>query len=412
MNPNTLTTSPWPRIVLLWLAGVLAAAQLGKMAALAPLISKSYILSLTQTGWLISLLEVSGATLGLACGFAIARIGATRGLLLGLALLAVAGLMQAFAADAGPLFIARFIESGGYLFVVIAAPSLIAFLTPPETRGPALILWSTFVPIGIAVGAILSGAGTLAISWQQICLLWGGLSVVAGVACITLPRSTNVGGSKLKIQLPGRIIWLFAVGFGFYTTVEVGVLGMLPSYLTDIWNMPPTTAGLVTGAASASTVIGSFLAAWWIRHADANTARTGLRIIFAGLIIPAILCVALFTPPGRLALLDAWSISLLAIAINAASGLLPAIVFARLPDLVARADVSNADGIATANGLLAQFGAAGSLIGPPLFAMIAQMANWPSVAPVIILLSVLSAALFACAERSAAVPHAQATAAN
>ncbi len=391
-TPET-TKNPWPRILLLWLAGILAAAQLGKMAALAPLIADSYALSLTQAGWLISLLEVSGATLGLAGGLVIARLGTTRALIVGLALLAAAGLMQALAAGMAPLFAARLIESGGYLLIVIAAPSLIAVLATPQTRGPALVLWSTFVPIGIAAGSILSGSGTLLVSWQQVCLFWMALALVAGGACLTLPRRNGASRTRQKIRLPGTTIWLFAAGFGCYTTVEVGVLGLLPSYLTDIWKMTPHTAGLVTGLASASTVIGSFLAAWWIRRAGAHAARTGLRIVFAGLAIPAVLCIALFAPPGLDTLLGPSSIAALAIAINAASGLLPAIVFARLPDLVAAKDGGEAE-IATANGLLAQFGATGSLIGPPLFATIVQTTNWPAIGPTIVVLSMIAMVLF------------------
>ena len=60
----------WPTIVLIWCIGVLAAAQLGKFAVLIPLMRQDLDLSLAQAGWMVSLIEVSGASLGVLAGSA------------------------------------------------------------------------------------------------------------------------------------------------------------------------------------------------------------------------------------------------------------------------------------------------------------------------------------------------------
>ena len=60
----------WFPILALWLIGVLAAAQLAKIASIAPLLRERFELSLPQTGWLISLLEVGGGLFGFVAGTA------------------------------------------------------------------------------------------------------------------------------------------------------------------------------------------------------------------------------------------------------------------------------------------------------------------------------------------------------
>src|SRR5207244_89436 len=82
--------SRWPAIVGYYLTGVLAAAQLGKMSALAPLIAADLRLSLTTVALAVSLLELGGATLGVVAGMLASRIGLERGLLGALACLALA----------------------------------------------------------------------------------------------------------------------------------------------------------------------------------------------------------------------------------------------------------------------------------------------------------------------------------
>jgi len=102
-------------------------------------------LSLVQAGWLVSLTEAGGAGLGLAAGFVIARLGSRRALTIGLVLLAAASLGEGLAPGVAALFAARLAESLGYLFIVIAAPSLVAALASPEQRAAALALRSAFV---------------------------------------------------------------------------------------------------------------------------------------------------------------------------------------------------------------------------------------------------------------------------
>jgi sugar phosphate permease len=88
-------TRPSSSVVVLWLSGVLAAAQLGKFTAMAPGLRADFGLSLPELGWLISLLEIGGALFGFAAGVVLGRVGARRMMVVGLVLLAATGIAEA-----------------------------------------------------------------------------------------------------------------------------------------------------------------------------------------------------------------------------------------------------------------------------------------------------------------------------
>lgn len=385
----------WPTILFLWLAGVLAAAQLGKMAALMPAIRADLGLSLSSAGLLVSLIEAGGASLGAIAGLLAARFSGRAVLAVGSILVATAGLAGAAAPDAMLLYAARLIESIGYLMVVIAAPSLIAMVAG-RASAAALALWSTFVPVGIAAGTILSGLAASLIDWRLILVFWA-LAVLA-----TLPGTfrlpTMAEHRQTGLAVPPAAIWAFALGFGFYTTLEVGVLGMLPAYLSEAWGFSIATAGVVTGVTSAATIAGSFAAARLIGAGEG--AQRPLTLVAIGLAGPAALFFVGFPGGGIASALSGSAVAVAVIAANAVSGLVAAIAFARLPALL-RKSGSALSLVTASNGVFAQFGAAGSLIGPPLVGYVASHWGWSTVAPVVAGLSVLSLAGFALGERLA-----------
>ncbi|WP_329662578.1 CynX/NimT family MFS transporter [Geminicoccus sp.] len=353
----------WLAIGWLYLMGVIAAAQLGKMSALLPLIQADLMLGLTTAALVVSLLELGGATIGLMAGRAIARIGYRRALLAGIALLALAGLGEGLAGGAVSLLAWRVVEGVAYLAVVIAAPLLIMQTALPNQRGVALALWSSFVPVGLALGAILSGIVADLWSWRGALVGGSAIAFAAAICTLLLPigRHGPVAAPMSRPARPGPAAWKLTMAFGCYTAFEVGLLALLPIFLVDRAGASTSAAGLVTGIASFVTVLGSFVAAWQAH------ARRGQRLsMVVAIILPAAMLFLVFqdAPVPAVA-------ATAAIVLNAISGIFPGLAFAMLPQ-VARTDRE----LASANGLFTQFGAAGSLLGPPLFAACAGSFGW------------------------------------
>ncbi|WP_255591974.1 MFS transporter [Geminicoccus harenae] len=356
----------WLRIGWFYAVGVLAAAQLGKLSALATPIGQALDLPLASVAMVISLLELAGALLGLAAGRIVARLGLRRSVVAGLALLTVAGLGQGLGTSSGGLLAWRALESVGYLAIVVAAPVLIFHSAREADRGSALALWSSFVPVGVALGAM--SAGLLAELWSwRVSLL--AIAAAAGLACLATwvvpaPAEPVRSPQAARSRLAPRA-WALSAAFGCYALFEVGMLALLPSFLVEQTGAGTGLAGLVTGLASFATLVGSIVAAW---HRRRQRSGTGPLLALA-LLLPAALLFLLFRPEPGLAVA-----ATLAILLNAVSGIFPGLAFALLPEVAGR------EGLTGASGLLTQFGASGSLLGPPVYALLAAWWGWPGAA--------------------------------
>jgi CP family cyanate transporter-like MFS transporter len=378
----------WLAILVIYAAGVAAAAQLGKLSALLPPMQHDLGLDLTVAALLVSLLEIGGATLGLFAGVVISRVGARRALLAGLLLLAIAAAGMAATSAVAGMFLWRIVEAVAYLAVAVAAPTLTIATASPAQRSTALALWSTFFPVGFATGSILAGLGVEVAPWRWVLLGSAALTTLLLLPSWRLPRPPEAaprraGGARPTRAPPGA--WLMAVGFACYTTFEVGLLAVMPAYFTGQRGVSASTAGLITGVAAFASVLGGLVAAWWMRRDRPLGGFTAF-----GVTVPALLLFAVFTPSEGSWL---WPAAV-ATVLNAISGAVPAVVFARLPDAV-----GPGGDMATANGLLAQGGASGSLLGPPLLAAAASHLGWPAAAGAGLVASALCLLLLALAQR-------------
>ena len=399
---HVCTRSPWPLVWTLYLTGLVAAAQLGKLSALAPLVAAELGLGLPTVALAISLLEVGGATLGAAAGLLAQRLGLRRSLRWGLGALVLGGLGGAAAQGAPGLLGWRLLEAAGYLGVIVSAPVLIAHhsVSPGGSagrrlQGQALALWSTFVPVGLALGAwssaslagttgaglgwrgaIALGAGVVALLWLAV---WRLPMPAAAEAAVAPPERAGPAPGLVAGQAPiihptaassaplglGAPAWCLALAFGGFALFEVGLMGLLPSLLVGEAGVSAAAAGRWTALASLAAVPGSAAAAWLLRHG--GRLRWPMMLSLG---LPAPLLFGVFTaaPVAGVAIA-------LAIAISVLGGVFASLAFALLPVVA-----GSAGRMARVNGLLAQCGASGSLLGPPLMAACAQAAGWSGAA--------------------------------
>ena len=365
----TTPRSPWPLVGLLYLTGLLAAAQLGKMSALAPLVASALGLSLTTVATAISLVEVGGATLGAVAGLFAHQLGLRRTLRWGVGLLALAGFGGATAHDAVGLFTWRLLEAAGYLGVIVSAPVLIAHhagAAGARVQGLALTLWSTFVPVGLAVGAWASAGAASAWDWRAAMAAGGtiGVALWAALWRADLPEHADAPTAVPAARLTPAL-WCLALGFGAFALFQIGVLGLLPTLLVREVGSGTQAAGQWTAVASIAAIAGSATTAWLLRHG------IGLRWpAMASLGAPPLLLFGVFTtaPTATVAIG-------LAVLLSMLGGVFVSLAFALLPRL------ATAPGqMVRANGLLAQCGASGSLLGPPAMAACVQAGGWAAAA--------------------------------
>ncbi|WP_443970402.1 MFS transporter [Sphingobium sp. CR28] len=384
-------------ILILWLIGILAAAQLAKIAVLATSLADTFGLSIALTGLLISLLEVGGALFGLAAGMALGWIGARRSLIAGLAILAVTGVAEAYASGAAALLAARVAEGMGYLLVVIAAPTLIAAIASERDRASALSLWSTFVAVGMAVGSVVTGVAFATLGLRGAFLLWSLLSLSAMVTVLRFPAAAP--SVRQARAFPDVAAWIATFGFGLYTTFICALTMLFPSFLVERAGVSSPLAGFATGIVALGSVPGAVVAIGLARRGWLDGKRT-LAIIAVSLLAAAAAAPQVFAA-GSAPNAILWTSAAWALWISFSSGIASPIVFGRLP-LLAGARSATDPRIALANGLITQFGAGGALIGPPLGGLVVMGWGWGGLGLLVAALALATMCALVAAELEAA----------
>lgn len=361
----------WTRIFLLYGIGVLSAGQLGIVPPLVPALQRDLGISLAAAGTAVSIITLIGAVFGLVAGGWCEKVGHSRAIGIGVAVMAMAAAFCAISSGATMLLAARGLAGIGYLLVVVAGPSLIATTSESQHQPISLSLWGTFVPVGIALAGVATASLAGSIGWRLIFAADAALlAAVLTAAVVALPRSRpiDVAEPRLRRDMP-RAALLLGVAFFCFALLFLALAGILPAYLVESRGMDAAPAGRVVAIATAFGVVGSLAAGWMMRRGLAPALLVAFGLVAST--VAAALAFSATLGPAITVVVLAGSF--------AVGGLVPAAAFASAP-LIA----PDVRAIGLINGLLAQAGSLGSLAGPSVLALWVEWAGW-STAPLLLL---------------------------
>ncbi|MES2384586.1 MAG: MFS transporter [Pseudomonadota bacterium] len=363
-------------------AGVVAALHVAKLPPALPVLQQLMGVSLLQAGFLLSLVQLAGMTLGLPAGLLIQRWGPRRSVLTGLLALAAASAMGGAAQTAAGLLVSRALEGLGFLCVVLPAPGLLRQLVPPGQLSRALGGWGAYMPLGAAL-ALLAGPAVMALAdaqwgWR---LWWWGLSAIAALLALLVffrvpadvpatgapadPRQRATASaswrSLLKLTLRSRGAWAVALSFAMYSGQWMAVVGFLPSIYAQAGVAAGATAWL-TALAAGVNIIGNLAAGRLLHRGAAPVA-----LLAAGFVAMALGTGVAFGVDGspRVQYLAVLVFSML-------GGLIPGTLFSLAVRLA-----PGPQAVPTTVGWMQQWSALGQFFGPPLVAGVAaQAGHW------------------------------------
>lgn len=351
--------------------GVTCALHIGKLPVAIPVLREALQLTLVQAGFLLSLVQLAGMTLGLAVGLMADRLGPRRVMLVGLVLLALGSIAGAAAPGAGALLLSRVVEGVGFLLAVLPAPGLLRrrVLHAP-TLSRALGWWGAYMPLGTALALLLGGALIGQVGWRWG---WVALSVLSLCSAVVLARSvapdgTTASGSasivdawgpRLRKTLAAPGPWWVALAFFLYSGQWLAVVGFLPTIYAQ--------AGY--GAAAVGSL--SALAAGINMAGNIGAGRLLARGVRPGVLLAGGFCAMGL---GSLITFAASGYPLaqyLAVLVfSGVGGLIPGTLFGLAVVLAPGEDT-----VSTTVGWMQQFSALGQFIGPPLVAWVATQAG-------------------------------------
>ena len=355
MAPRT----SWPGVAAALLAGVVAAAYVGKLPPALPALKTEFGLSLVAAGWVVSTFNTVALATAVGFGLLADRIGAFRFALAGLALLAAGGLSGAAAPSGAWLIVSRVVEGAGLLAVTVSGTALIFAATAPGDRKLTLGIWSTYMPFGMAVAMAAAPLAIDATGWRGLWLAVVAATVAAAAALASqrrsyppAPPSGRTFGAILEgLRQPGP--WWNSLVMTFYTAQWSGVMVWLPTFLVQTRGASLATASLIAAAVVAINVPGNLTGAWLMqRHAP-----RGLVVCVAAVLM-GLFGIGIFAEAA-----PDWLRFGSCLAFSYFSGAIPAVAFG-----AAQSYARSQSQVASLQGLMMQGSNLGQFVGPPAIA--------------------------------------------
>lgn len=363
--------------LLVVLGGISAALHVGKLPPALPVLGDALGVTLLQAGFLLSLVQLAGMTLGLPVGLAADSLGLKRTMVGGLVILSVAGLLGGWARTPQTLMWLRAVEGMGFLLAAMPAPSLIRRLVAPARMNATLGLWGAYMPFGTAMALlcgplVMAGAG-----WQGWWWLLGAASAFMALwLWLALPpdrpqAQLRGGGAqgwfeRLRRTLSAPGPWLVALTFAVYSSQWLAVIGFLPSMYAQA-GLSAAIAGPATALAAAVNMGGNIASGRLLQQ-----GRPPEQLLYIGFSVMAL--------GGFLAYAPVWDRvdAQLAAVMRYGAVLMFSVVGGLIPGTLFSLSVRLAPGehtISTTVGWMQQWSALGQFAGPPLVAWMATRAG-------------------------------------
>ena len=294
---------------LLFLIGVTASLQIGKVPGELPAIQAELGLSLFDIGLIVSIFSLVAAIGGIFVGALSDRFGSLRLAVAGLALGGIASFVGSFAGSAAPLLASRVVEGLGFILATTSTPALIANETGLSDRGRALGLWGMYMPAGtslmMVVAAFLTGSWNWRQLWQATTLLNLAYATIVWLVFRgrvdspdqwpTKPKPVRFKERLATALRPGPL--LLAGCFLTYAGNFLALIGFMPLMLSRSGEASAAFAGLLTAVIVAANMIGNAASGFL---AERKISRPRIIAISAAIMGAAAIFVFLETLPFAL----------------------------------------------------------------------------------------------------------------
>lgn len=360
-------TTQWLSVGAVLSCGLVAALQLGKVAVFLPDLGSEFRLGLAAQGWVMGIFALMGAFGGALAGAMDSRFDVKHVILIGCLLLTAGSAAGSLATALTPLLTSRVLEGAGFLTIGIAAPALLQRVSTPKAQYLLLALWSTGVPVGMALVLLVGPAFH---GWRE---LWVSTAVLTGISAVLVafgvnrlppivrrPQSRGVLGDA-RATLTARTPMTLALIFGAYSLQYFAVFSLLPIMLIRSVGVSIQVAGALTAPTVLVNALGNIVAGELMSRgvtARALIALSSLAMGASG--------AATFLVVGPSALIVACCF-----IFSATGGLIAGCIFATAPVAAPEPRLTP-----ITVGLIIQGGSIGQVFGPVITGAVAQAFGW------------------------------------
>ena len=280
---------------------------------------------------------------------------------------ALANLLYLFATSTHAFQAIRVFEGLVMVGVYSAAPALIMATMSTERRGKAMAIWSTYTPVGVSLGLLLSSVFAGSAHWRGSYAVHGTAFAIMAVAGLLLPvppaspqqRPKHPGLLAVFTQAgPLRVALVFAT----LVMTGLGTNTVFPAWFAAEQKVSLGAASSIVGAANLTMIVGGIMSAWLVARGLRHLPLFVMFTLAGALAATVMFWPGIGTAP-RLTSLVVWLVI---------AGACIAVVTSMLPKVV----INPMQG-ASAAGLLSQLAAATTFVTPLIWVPLLTKGQWP-----------------------------------
>ncbi len=190
-----------------------------------PSIQRDLHSSFSTVQWVVNAYLLSFAIL-LATGGRLGDIfGRRRIFLIGVAVFAVASAGCGVAPDNATLLVGRAIQGAGAALMIPATLALIVTNFPPNLVPRAIGLWTAVTGVALAIGPVLGGVLTKAVSWRAIFYLNIPLALITFTIALLAARESRDEHASRRIDYAGIVTLSLGLTAGVLAVIEASSWG-------------------------------------------------------------------------------------------------------------------------------------------------------------------------------------------
>ena len=325
-------------------------------------------LTVSEAGYVISMVTVFGALFGALFGIAADRLGHVRVAATGLMINAAGSFLGASSITFNQLLLTRLIESAGFLMAIVALPSLISSISNDRDRPLAMGVWGAFMPVGIALSMLITPTLVDWYGWRGLWNAVGMVMVLASMVLVLAFHRHSRGDSKLgkssmmlKAAL-GKGPILVVLCFLFYSGLFVSLTQLFPTLLVSVHGLSVAGAAYLGMLVVLFNLFGNVFSGWLIRR-----GVPPWKLIFVAFVVMGLSALVIYS-----SFISAWFKVLVGLLFSAIGGLIPGTAFV----LAAKFAVKPSH-MALIAGMMFQGAGIGQTLGPiGVSALIGYLGAW------------------------------------
>jgi predicted MFS family arabinose efflux permease len=313
----------WVMLAVLFLARTAMALQFQTVASTGPFLIDALAIDFASLGALIGLFMLPGVVIALPGGMLGQRFGAKRVVLIGLALMAIGGVLMGMSASFAMAAAGRLIcGTGAVLFNVFVTKMVTDWFAGREITIAMAILVSSW-PLGLALGLVFFGPLAAVHGWQPVMHI-GALSALIALVLLALayrdpPDIAPSAAVRFTLDLTRRewvLVVIAGTTYGIFNVAYIVLVSFTPEIFTARgWSLSEASwiVSMLGWSLIASIPFSGFVVE---RIGRPNLAMTGSFLIVAGalaalpfvgapLVAFALVGLVIGIPPGPLMALPA-----------------------------------------------------------------------------------------------------------